>query len=119
MIDRKQIIHRDYDGKDCVHFEINVKDEENTGPYKNIIVLFDRQKNKYEDRYDTWWKVTSLIDIRGELRCINFDIETFRMDMSLEKVAAIGLKDLKKMLIILSSDLMDFTFAIGDMIEGM
>lgn len=113
-IDRKELISRKYDGKDCIGFEYELGVENERGQIIPQSFYFKRLVEKY-------WEVTmvSKNNSYGELRAYSVEYIIPTNQMSLEMVAATGLRNIQAILQAEIQHKSIIDFCIGDAIASM
>lgn len=122
MIKLKDLIHKDYDSKTCIHFDYCLPLDEDDYFTSNMEISFTRLKDEtggYENS-NTWiLKVYHCSDDGEEFyHSIIFKME--KKDAKLEDVTARGLSILMNKVVVKSiMYLQNIQFCISDSIEGM
>lgn len=122
MIKLKDLIHRDYKDKTCIHFDYCLPLDEDDYFTSNMEVSFNKLKDEnggYENSKTWYLKVYHCSDDGEEFNhSIIFKME--KNDAKLEDVAARGLNILMNKVVIRSiMYLQNIQFKISDSIEGM
>ena len=108
----RQYENRVYSGKQCTGFDYRVRDEKNK-------VLFEARWRKGTEQNE--WNMTVVLDRTrdADSQVYNFGYVLPKAGMSLEMIAAIGLKYFQLYLKEELQRKMEFDFVIGELTKGM